>query len=238
VLSLVPVLAGASRFTELTTGAPVTPDNARFFASPVPVLVHIVSVTIYSLLGAFQFAAGFRRRWPVWHRRAGRVLVAAGLGTALSGLWMTLFYPRPPEDDLLITGFRLVFGSAMLVWVVLGFLAIRRRDIGRHRAFMTRAYAIGMGAGTQVFTHLPWLLLVGKPGGFPRAMLMLAGWVINVVMAEWLIRRRVRPVVRPRVLQTRSVCGGCAERAGRTGRRIQVGRRGGTRCESGMVPPL
>jgi uncharacterized membrane protein len=203
VLSLVPVLAGASRFTELTGGAPVTPDNARFFASPVPVLAHIVSVTIYSLVGAFQFAAGFRRRWPVWHRRAGRVLVVAGLGTALSGLWMTLCYPRPPEDDLLLTGFRLVFGSAMLVCVVLGFQAIRRRDIVAHRAFMTRAYAIGMGAGTQVFTHLPWLLLVGRPVGFLRAMLMLAGWVINVVVAEWMIRRRVRPVARLRVLQTR-----------------------------------
>lgn len=28
----------------------------------------------------FQFSPGVRRRWPGWHRRAGRVLVVAGLG--------------------------------------------------------------------------------------------------------------------------------------------------------------
>ena len=37
VLCAVPVLAGAFRIAQLTSGAPITPDNARFFASPVPV---------------------------------------------------------------------------------------------------------------------------------------------------------------------------------------------------------
>jgi hypothetical protein len=54
---------------------------------------------------------------------------------------------------------------------------------------MIRAYAIGMGAGTQVLTHLPWFILVGKPGESARTALMGAGWVINVVVAEWIIRR-------------------------------------------------
>jgi hypothetical protein len=54
---------------------------------------------------------------------------------------------------------------------------------------MTRAYAIGMGAETQVLTHLPWFILVGKPGESERAALMGAGWVINLVVAEWVIRR-------------------------------------------------
>jgi hypothetical protein len=57
---------------------------------------------------------------------------------------------------------------------------------------MIRAYAIGLGAGTQAFTHLPWLLLVGQPGVGTRAILMDAGWVINLVFAEWIIRRRPR----------------------------------------------
>jgi hypothetical protein len=57
---------------------------------------------------------------------------------------------------------------------------------------MIRAYAIGLGAGTQVLTHLPWFLLAeGKPGEGPRAVMMGAGWLINVIVAEWIIRRRV-----------------------------------------------
>jgi uncharacterized membrane protein len=192
-LGLVPVIAGAARVGELAGGAPVTPDNARFFASPVPVLVHIVGASVYCLLGAFQFAPGFRRRRPGWHRVAGRVLVPCGLAAALSGVWMALFYPRPPIDDVLLTPIRLVFGAAMAGCLVLGVAAIRRRDIARHRAWMARAYAIGLGAGTQVLTHLPWILLFGQPRGFGRVLLMLAGWLINLAVVEWALRRPARP---------------------------------------------
>jgi hypothetical protein len=62
MLSLVPAAAGTVRLAELTGGADITPDNARFFASPLPVVLHILSVIPYSILGAFQFAPGFRRR--------------------------------------------------------------------------------------------------------------------------------------------------------------------------------
>ncbi len=188
VLSAVPMAAGAVRLTELTGGAEVTPENARFFAAPLPVVLHILSVGLYSVLGAFQFAPGYRRKRLGWHRAAGRLLIPCGLVAALSGLWMTLFYPRPEGDGDLLAGLRLVFGSAMVLAIVLGFAAIRRRDLARHRAWMIRGYAIGLGAGTQVLTHLPWFLIFGTPGEFPRALLMGAGWVINLAVAEWIIR--------------------------------------------------
>src|SRR5215510_14599477 len=70
----------------------------------------------------------------------------------------------------------------------LSFTAIRRKDIAQHRAWVTRGHAIGMGAGTQLLTHLPWILISGKPGVLCRALLMGAGWVINVFVAEWIIR--------------------------------------------------
>ena len=199
LLSAVPVLAGAARVGQLAVGAEVTAENARFLASPVPVVVHIVGATLYCLLGAFQFVPALRRRR--WHRRAGRLLVPLGLAAALSGLWMTLFFPRPPVDDVLLTPIRLVFGAAMVACLVLGVTAVLRRDIGAHRAWMARAYAIGLGAGTQVLTHLPWMVLVGQPTGTPRVVLMLAGWVINLAVVEWALRRRPapsRPVVRRR----------------------------------------
>jgi hypothetical protein len=56
---------------------------------------------------------------------------------------------------------------------------------------MTRAYALGLGAGTQVLTHLPWFILMsGKPGEGPRAVMMGGAWVLNALVAEWVIRRR------------------------------------------------
>ena len=95
-------------------GAPLTPDNARFISAPIPVVLHIVSASIYTLLGALQFAPGFRRRRPDWHRAAGRVLVVAGLVATLSGLWMAMFYAIIPADSALLHAFRLFFGSAMV----------------------------------------------------------------------------------------------------------------------------
>lgn len=189
LLSAVPIVAGAARVTELASSAKITPDNARFFGSPVPVVVHISSVTLFALLGAFQFVPELRRRGATWHRRVGRVLVPFGTAAALSGLWMTLFYPLPAYDVGLLTVIRLVFGSGMVLSLILGFAAILRRDVAQHRAWMIRAYAIGMGAGTQVFTHVPYLILIGQPDKLPRALLMLAGWVINLAVAEWVIYR-------------------------------------------------
>jgi len=189
VLSLVPATAGTARLTELARGAEITPANARFFAMPLPVVIHILSVIPYSILGALQFSPAFRRRRRGWHRAAGRVLGVAGLGAALSGLWMAHFYPWPAGDGEALYVLRLIFGTGMAASIVLGVNAIRQRDFVAHGAWMTRAYAIGLGAGTQVLTHLPWVLLVGKPDESTRAVLMGAGWVINVAVAEWVIRK-------------------------------------------------
>lgn len=189
-LSLIPVAAGVFRLVQLGGGAEITPDNARFFAAPLPVVLHIISVSVYCILGAFQFAPGFRRRKPNWHRAAGRFLVPCGLIAALSGLWMTQFYPPVDNDGDLLYGIRLLFGSAMVLSIVFGLAAIRRRDFARHSAWMMRGYAIGLGAGTQAFTHLPYFLFEGMQGALGRALAMGAGWVINLVVAEWIIRRR------------------------------------------------
>ena len=65
----------------------------------------------------------------------------------------------------------------MVLSIVLGLAAIRRRDIARHRAWMMRGYAIGQGAGTQVLIRLPWDLIFGPPSELSSALLMGAGWV-------------------------------------------------------------
>ena len=189
-LSLIPVAAGAVRVFWLASGVEVTPENVRFFASPVPVVIHIFSVTIYCLLGALQFHPGLRRRRSKWHRTAGRIVIPAGLVAAASGLWMSQFYQLPAHDGELLYLFRLIFGFGMLLSIILGLAAILRRDIARHQAWMMRGYAIAVGAGTQAFTLIPWILIAGEPSEFPRALLMGAGWVINLAVAEWFIRRR------------------------------------------------
>ncbi|MEV4516682.1 DUF2306 domain-containing protein [Dactylosporangium sp. NPDC049525] len=188
-LALIPVIAGTSRLVELAGGPHTLPANPRIAASPAPVVVHIVSAILYAILGAFQFSSALRRRRPAWHRAAGRVLVALGLAVAGSALWMTQFYGYQEHTGVLLYVFRLAFGSGMAAAIVLGFAAIRRRDITGHRAWMTRAYALALGAGTQAFTQGIGESLFGA--GTPKTDLMLgAGWAINLAVAEYVIRRR------------------------------------------------
>ncbi|MBC7367487.1 MAG: DUF2306 domain-containing protein [Undibacterium sp.] len=196
-LSVIPMAGGAFRLVEIGGGAAITPDNARFFAAPLSVVWHIVSSVIFCVLGAVQFAPRFRHRNPNWHRAAGRVLVPCGIVAALTGLWMTQFHPPatfvgplPASfDGAFLYVIRLLAGSAMTLSLCLGVAAILRRDIPRHQAWMIRGYALGLGAGTQAFTHLPWFLFPSIRGELARTLFMGAGWAINVAVAEWIISR-------------------------------------------------
>jgi len=186
-LSLVPVGAGAVRVARLARGTIANADNARFVASPLPVVLHVIAATLFCVLGALQFAPTLRR--PRLHRVVGRVVVPAGVVAAVSGLWMAFLYPLPTgEDHPLLKAFRLVLGVGMVLGLVLGFIAILRRDFAVHRAWMMRSYAIGIGAGTQALLLVPWWLLFGKPSGITYALVMGAGWAVNLVVAERLIR--------------------------------------------------
>lgn len=194
VFALLPVLARL--LVELAGGTVTTPANTRPGAE-IPLVLHAVSGTVYTVLGAFQFPTAGRSRGRIraWHPRAGRLLILAGTTAALTALWLTLFFSDTGGSGVLLYLVRLVFGVAMVACIVAGVVAIRRRDPVRHRAWMIRAYAIGLGASTQIVTLGVGgaLLGSGEPG---TALLTAAGWVINLGVAEWTIRRR-RPSARP-----------------------------------------
>lgn len=186
-VSVIPLVAGSLRLLEVAGGPQLLPANARIADSPAPLVVHVAAAAVYVVAGAFQFPARIRAAHRTWHRRAGRVLVAAALLVAGSGLWMTLFYPDAPGGPLL-WGFRLVAGSAIAAAVVLGFTAIRRRDVPAHRAWMIRAYALAAAAGTQTLTQGVGEGLFGT-AELVTALSVGAGWVLNALVAEWAVRR-------------------------------------------------
>lgn len=185
-LSAIPLTAGALRLVQLAGGPAVMPADHRFAGFPGALVAHIVGAAVFALIGAFQFVPRLRR--GRWHRRAGRVVAVAGLVVAVSALWLTLFYAPQPGSGPLLFAFRMVFAPAMAACVVLGFAAIRRRDINAHRAWMVRAYALGLGAGTQAFTEGIGEGLFGH-GVAVADLSRGAAWVINLAVAEWLIRR-------------------------------------------------
>ena len=197
-LSLVPVAAGSARLVQLASGAPATAANERFISTPLPVVLHVIGASVFCLLGALQFSTSLRRR--AWHRRSGRVVVPAGVVAALSGLWMAVYYALPASDNRVLEVVRLGVGIGMVTALALAVGAVRRRDFVVHREWMMRGYALGIGAGTQVLTNLPWVLAFGTPSPMVRAGLMTAGWGINLAVAEWFIRRARRSTDAPPAL--------------------------------------
>ena len=187
-LVVIPAIAGSLRLVEVFGGPHLLPANPRIAASPLPVVVHIMCAVLYAVLGAFQFSSAFRRRQPGWHRASGRIVVGLGLAVALSALWMTQFYPRQTGTGELAYLFRLAFGSGMAASIILGFTAIRRGEVARHRAWMTRAYALALGAGTQVFTLGIGSALFGT-SELTTDLSLGAGWAINLAVAEYVICR-------------------------------------------------
>ena len=100
----------------------------------------------------------------------GRILLPCATIVALTGLWITISYPWPAGDGQIVYLERLVFGSAMLLSIILGVGAIRRRNF---------------------VSHGEWMIREG-----PRAVMMGAGWAINMFVAEWIIRKP-KPARRP-----------------------------------------
>ena len=193
LLALVPSASGVARVLELGTSTTITPENQRFFAAPLPIIAHSLGGIMFLVLGAVQFAPRLRRLTLGWHKMAGRLLIPSGLVMALSGMWMAHFNALPAYDGLVVYTTRMLFGGWTVLAIVLGTVAIYRRDFTNHGVWMTRGYAVGAAAGTQVFTAAPlFLFFPAYLNDLTRAISLGAGWIINFAIAEWVIRRRIQ----------------------------------------------
>jgi len=159
-------------------------------------VVHIFAAAVALVLGPLQFMSGVRARRRV-HRTIGRVYLLAGvLPAAVAAIPVAVWSGR------LITQVGLI--TAAVLWLITGGLAYRaarRHDVTAHRDWMTRNYALTFLAVTSRVL-VPLLLLVQIPfnagpiGEKAPAMIPIGqtlGWIVNLVVAEAVIRRARGP---------------------------------------------
>lgn len=192
LLSIIPVGAGLSRLIQLATLETPPPADMRFFEAPWPVAVHIVTASIFMVVGGLQLDPRTRRRRPGLHRRVGWVLVVAGALSVVSALWMVVTYAQPPHESVLLSVFRWLVGGAILGALALGTRAALEGDYPRHGAWMLRAYALSAAAGTQSLLLAPVYVFHGPIAPVPSALVMGACWALNLVLAELWLRRAAR----------------------------------------------
>jgi len=163
------------------------PAMIRLFSRPMSHWLHSLWGVLLGVLGPLQFARALRARFGAMYRLAGRVFVVAGLVMALSGLSLLV------RVDSIATPFldiaRATFSAALIAALVLGVRAARARDRAMHRAWIIRAYAIGMGGATVALVMFPIYLATGQPvTGLMSDLVFVGWWLVAIAIGKWVIR--------------------------------------------------
>lgn len=178
--------------------AGVVPDDdfaERYVEHPARAYLHIVPGVAYLLGALLQLSRRFRTRHYDVHRRLGRFLLACGL---TSGTFALAFGVPFAWGGSLQAAATAVFGTWFLACLVLAFRAIRRDDVPRHRRWMVRAFAVGIGIGTirlwvGVFEGIEQVRSGGTTPATPDPTLFaVAFWLglgMHVAIGEWWLRR-------------------------------------------------
>ncbi|MFC8851416.1 MULTISPECIES: DUF2306 domain-containing protein [unclassified Micromonospora] len=205
------MIAGISLSTYASASLRALADDGAglagtYVGAPLPVrlafYVHVALASLALLLGPWQFSHRLRRRWPVAHRSVGvAYLLTVGIASVCALV-------MAPFNHARMAGF-FGFGALALLWAYTawrGFDTARRRDLRQHQAWMIRNYAFTFAAvtlrswvGLLIAVQLPFV----APDADPAALFETAYvavpflcWVPNVIVAEWLIRRRGLPSYR------------------------------------------
>lgn len=179
----------------ILSGRTPSPDafEARYVAAPGLAYAHIVPGVLYLLGAPLQLHRGFRGRHPAVHRAMGRVLLAAGLLSGAFALGFGIPFSFGGAFQSLAAA---VFGSWFLLCLLLGYAAIRRRDVRRHRRWMIRAFAVGLGVGTIRLWIGLFVAIDAMPITDTFAIAFWLGLGMNVLAGElwlaWRDRRALR----------------------------------------------
>ena len=151
--------------------------------------VHVFTSMFALAAGFTQFAPDILRRRPQIHRWMGRLYVLdVALVTGPAGLIMARFANGGLSS-------RIAFGVLAVLWIATTAIAWRcvmRRDFVSHREWMIRSYALTISAVTlRLWKLVLALALAPNPMDLYRVVAWL-GWVPNILIAEWMIRRMRR----------------------------------------------
>jgi uncharacterized membrane protein len=138
------------------------------------------------LAGPWQFSEKLRARALNLHRWLGRFYLAEVALGSIAGFAMATV-----SQEGIAT--HLGFGALAVLWFFSGLQAyrmVRRRNIPAHRDWMIRNFALSLAAVT-LRIYLPLMLLV-LHWSFRQTYITVAWlcWVPNLLVAEWLVRRR------------------------------------------------
>lgn len=169
-------------------GSPV--QNAgmahHFIERPVGMYLHFGFGPLALAIGGFQFFAGLRTWLPRLHRWVGRTYALACMLSAIGGIWLAIGTDNGTAAQV---GF-LMLGIAWIVTTGFGYLRARGRRFTEHQEWMKRSFSLTFGAVTlRIYLGLS-LGVMGLPFETAYPVIAYISWIPNLMVAEWLIRRK------------------------------------------------
>jgi uncharacterized membrane protein len=185
--TLLTIILALVQVVQIPMGA-LPKDSRHLSAAPVWHFMHVLGGATFGILGPIQFSRVLMGKYGLLHRFLGRIFVAAGAMISLSSLG--LLWRFPGTYSVAVSSGRLLFGIALGVALVFAMQAIRKQDFARHRNWMIRAYAVGIGATAVTMVFFPIYVITGEPPrGLAADIVFLGSWSACVVLAEALVRR-------------------------------------------------
>jgi uncharacterized membrane protein len=195
LLGAVLVVLTSARYFTLNPAVYFPHQRAVYEAHSAALLLHLGGMAFALALGPFQFLRSLRARQPGLHRLIGRVYLLGALVGGLAGLEMASRAAYGPVSGI---GFALL-AVGVLVTGTIAFRRIREGRVQAHREWMTRNFALIFAAVT-LRLYLPLLAAwFGEPAGY--VVVAWLCWVPNLVVAEWLVRSRVRRTSEPALIR-------------------------------------
>lgn len=167
----------------------------RYTEHPAPAYLHMIPGVVFLVGALFQLSRRVRRRHLVLHRRLGRVLVIAGLLAGLVALVIGVWFPYGGAAEATAT---VVFGLYFVAALTTAYLAVRHRDIARHRRWMIRAFAVAVGVGTirlwvGLFQAVGLLAIQNARGTVWFGVAFWIAFVLHALAAELYVRAHPTP---------------------------------------------
>lgn len=159
--------------------------------------IHIFTSIFILVFGAVQFIRPLIRKYPQWHRLAGKLYLVLVL--FLSGPAAVVMAWYANGGKYAQASF-LILSALWLYFTFMAYYYVRRRKYARHSDFMLRSYALTLSAITFRLYALLMPYTFHLHGKEEYIFLAWASWIPNLLVAELLIRAGYMHKLKPKGL--------------------------------------
>lgn len=152
--------------------------DGKFAANRLLTLWHVLPGGIFLLFAPMQFSTWIRRRHIRLHRWSGRLLVPAVVASVLPGLCFGILMPYGGPSEAVVIA---ASGGLLVIAVCRGVLAIRRRQVARHREWMIRVFAAAIAISTVRVVGGPLDVVLTPAGLRPPAVFAISVWTALIL---------------------------------------------------------